>query len=179
MSKGYRQELFYLLLFIRICSTPPFCAHARGLYKPRAQLQATSEHDLHTKRFVSACSVHWYLPVPSTMKIANSRGRFRWMAGWLRGHRFRPLFGLAASRHSAFACRWHMHSTADTWNKNSASSVLAGARTHNELTWPNGPMVAVGHVRHNHKSVHCLNHSGGDNHRERAVRCGDLTYFFT
>jgi hypothetical protein len=35
-------------------------------------------------------------------------------------------------------------------------------------------MVAVGHVRHNDKSIHCLNHSGGDNHRERAARCGDL-----
>ena len=52
--------------------------HARGLYKP----QATSEHDLHTKRFVSACSVHWYLLVPSTMKIATSRGLLRWLAGW-------------------------------------------------------------------------------------------------
>ena len=42
--------------------------HARGLYNPHA----TSEHDLHIKRFVSACSVHWYLSVPSTMKIATS-----------------------------------------------------------------------------------------------------------
>ena len=54
-------------------------------------------------------------------------------------------------------------------NKISASSVLVGARTHIELTWPNGPMVAVGHARHNNKSIHCLNHSGGDNHRERAA----------
>ena len=32
--------------------------------------------------------------------------------------------------------------------------------------------VAVGHARHNNKSIHCscLNHSGGDNHRERAER---------
>ena len=139
--------------------------HARGLYKP----QATSEHDLHTNRFVSACYVHWYLSVPSTMEIATSSGLLR----WLSGHRFGPLCGLAASRHSAFACQWH--STADTWNKISASSVLAGSRTHIESAWPDGPMVAVGHVRHNHKSIHCLNHSGGDNHRERTVRCGDLT----
>jgi hypothetical protein len=142
--------------------------HARGLYKP----QATSEHHLHTKRFVSACSVHWYFLVPSTMKIATSRGLLRWLAGWLAGHRFRPLCGLVASGHSEFACRWHVHSTADTWNKISASSVLVGARTHIELTWPNGPMVAVGHVHHNNKSIHCLNHSGGDNHPERAARCG-------
>ena len=54
----------------------------------------------------------------------------------------------------------------------SASSVLVGARTHIELTCPNGPMVAVGHVHHNTKSIHCLNHSGGDNHPERAARCG-------
>ena len=67
-----------------------------------------------------------------------------------------------------------MHSTADTWGGNSTSSVLVGVRTHIKLTWPNGPMVAVGHVRHNNKSNHCLNHSGGDNHRERAARCGDL-----
>ena len=53
-------------------------SHARGLYTP----QATSEHDLHTKRFVSACSVHWYFLVPSTMKIATSRGLLRWLAGW-------------------------------------------------------------------------------------------------
>ena len=33
-------------------------------------------------------------------------------------------------------------------------------------------MVAVGHVHHNNKSIHCLNHSGGDNHPERAARCG-------
>ena len=94
------------------------------------------------------------------------------VAGWLAGHRFRPLCGLVASGHSEFACRWHVHSTADTWNKISASSVLVGARTHIELTWPNGPMVAVGHVHHNNKSIHCLNHSGGDNHPERAARCG-------
>ena len=53
--------------------------HARGLHKP----QATSEHDLHTKRFVSACSVRWYLSVPSTMEIATSRGLLWWLAGWL------------------------------------------------------------------------------------------------
>ena len=45
----------------------------------------------------------------------------------------------------------------------SASSVLVGARTHIELTWPNGPMVDVGRVHHNHESIYCLNHSGGDN----------------
>ena len=44
-----------------------------------------SEHDLHTKRFAHACSVHWYLLVPSTMKIATSRGLLRWLAGWLAG----------------------------------------------------------------------------------------------
>ena len=56
----------------------------------------------------------------------------------------------------------------------SASSVLVGARTHIKLTCPNGPLVAVGHVHHNNKSIHCLNHSGGDNHPERALaaRCG-------
>ena len=94
-------------------------------------------------------------------------------ASSVAGHRFGPICGLAASRHITFACRWHVHSTVDTWNKISASSVLAGAKTHIELTWPNGPMVAVGHVRHNNKSIHCLNHSGGDNHRERAARCGN------
>ena len=75
-----------------------------------------------------------YLLVPSTMKIATSRGLLRWLAGWLAGHRFGPLCGLVASGHSEFACRWHVHSTADTWNKISASSVLVGARTHIELT---------------------------------------------
>ena len=111
------------------------------------------------------------------MKIGTFRGLLWWLAGWLAGHCFGPLCGLAASQHSALACRWHVHSTVDTRNKISASSVrmLLGARTHIELTWPNGPMVAVGHVRHNHKSIHCLNHSGGDNHRERAARCVDLT----
>ena len=54
---------------------------ARGLHKP----QALSEHDrdLHTKRFVSALSVHWHFLVPSTMKIATSKGLLRWLAGWL------------------------------------------------------------------------------------------------
>ena len=35
-------------------------------------------------------------------------------------------------------------------------------------------MVAVGHVHYNYnnKSIHCLNHSGGDNHPESAARCG-------
>ena len=61
--------------------------HARGLYKP----QATSEHHLHTKRFVSACSVHWYLLVPSTMKIATSRGLLRWLAGWLAALHYKPV----------------------------------------------------------------------------------------
>ena len=61
------------------------------------------------------------------------------------------------------------------WSTITASSVLAGARTYTELTWPNGPMVAVGHMRHNQKPNQCPNHSGGDNHREKAVRCGDLT----
>ena len=88
------------------------------------------------------------------MKTSTSMGLLRWLAGWLAGHRFRPLYGLVASGHSEFACRWHVHSTADTWNKISASSVLVGARTHIELTWPNGPMVAVGHVHHNNKSIH-------------------------
>ena len=103
------------------------------------------------------------------------------VADWLAGHCFGPRCGLAASRHSAFACRWHaiVHATADTWNKISASSVLLGARTLTELMGPNGPMVAVGHVRHNHKSIQCLNYSGGasDNHRyrEREARCRDLT----
>ena len=55
------------------------------------------------------------------------------VGGWLAGHRFGPLCGLVASGHSEFACRWHLHSTADTWNKISASSVLVGARTHIEL----------------------------------------------
>ena len=147
--------------------------NARGLHKP----QATSEHDLHTKRFANACSGHWYLPVPSTMKIATSRGLLQWLAG--HRTRFGPLCGLVASGHIAFACRWHVHSTAHTWNKTSASSVLVGARTHIELTWPNGVvhMVAVGHhVRHNNKPVHGLNCSGGDDHLERAACFGDLTF---
>ena len=148
--------------FLLNCNSTFLCAqamrHARGLHKP----QATSEHDLHTNRFVSACSVHWYLWVPSTMKIATSRGLIRWLAG------------LVASGHSEFACRWHVNSTADTWYKHSASSVLVGARTHIELTWPNGPMVAVGHVHHTNKSIHCLNHSGGDSHPERVARCGSV-----
>ena len=116
-----------------------------------------------------------YLLVPSTMKIATSRGLLRWLAGWLAGHRFGPLYGLVASGHSGFACGWHVHSTAGTWNKIPASSVLVGARTHIELALPNGPMVAmaVGHARHNNKSIHCLNHSGGDNHRVGAARCGN------
>ena len=95
-----------------------------------------------------------------------------WLAGWLAGHHFRPFCGLVASRHSEFACHWHVHSTADTLNKNSVSSMLVSARTHSKLMWLNGPMVAVGHVHHNNKSIHCLNHSGGDNHPERVVHCG-------
>ena len=123
--------------------------------------------------YFTSRSISWYLLVPSTMKIATSRGLLRWLASWLAGHRFGLLCGLVSSGHSAFACRWHVHSTADTWNKISASSVLVGARTHIELTWPNGPMVAVGHARLNNKSIHCLNHAGGDNHREKAARCGN------
>ena len=66
---------------------------------------------------------------------------------------------------------------ANTWNKVSASNVLVVARTHIKLAWPNGAMVAVGRARvqHNNKSIHCLHHSGGDNHLERAACCGDLT----
>ena len=75
-----------------------------------------------------------YLLVPSTMKIATSRGLLRWLAGWLAGHRFGQLYGLVASGHSEFACGWHVHSTADTWNKLSGSCVLVGAITHIELT---------------------------------------------
>ena len=56
------------------------------------------------------------------------------VAGWLAGHRFGPLCSLVASRHSVFACRWHVYSTLDAWNKTSASSVLVSARTHIELT---------------------------------------------
>ena len=88
---------------------------------------------------------------------------------------------LATSRNRAFACRWHVHSTVDARDKNLACSALklAGARTHIELTWPNGPMVAVGQVRHirmyNHKPVRRPNHPGGDNHREKSLRCGNLT----
>ena len=37
-------------------------------------------------------------------------------------------------------------------------------------------MVAVGHVHHNNKSIHCLNHSGGDNHPEGAARCGSHAF---
>ena len=55
-----------------------------------------------------------YLLVPSAMKIATSRGLLQWLAGWLASHRLGPFCGLVASRHSAFACRWHVHSTADT-----------------------------------------------------------------
>ena len=56
------------------------------------------------------------------------------VAGWLAGHRFGPLCSLVASRHSVFACWWHVHSTTDTWNKCLTGSVLVGARTHIELT---------------------------------------------
>ena len=75
------------------------------------------------------------------------------VASWMAGHRSGPLCGLVASRHSALACRWHVHSTADTWSNISASSVLVGSRTHIELAWPNaGPMVAVGHMTRNYTS---------------------------
>ena len=47
------------------------------------------------------------------------------------------------SRDSAFACRWHVHSAADTQNKVSARSMLVGARTYIKLGWPNGPMVVI------------------------------------
>ena len=75
-----------------------------------------------------------YLLVPSTMKMVTSRGLLRWLASWLAGHHFRPIYGLVANGHSEFACGWHVHTTANTWNKISASSVLVGARTHIELT---------------------------------------------
>ena len=53
--------------------------------------------------------------------------------------------------------------------------LLAQEHTVIELMWPNGPMLAMSHMDHNHKSIKCLNHSDGDNHHERAVCCGDLT----
>ena len=89
--KGYWQELFYL--FVILAQLHLSCGqammHTRGLYKP----QATLEHHLHTKRFMSACSVHWYLLVPSMMKIATSRGLLWWLAGW-------TLFQAALQPHS-------------------------------------------------------------------------------
>ena len=127
------------MLYSNLFNSTFLCAqamtHARGLYKP----EATSEHDLHTKRFVSAFPVHWYLLVPSAMKIATSRGLLR----WLTGHRFGPLCGLVASGHmySEFAFRWHVHSTADIWNEISASSVRNfSENTHrvDVAEWPNG-----------------------------------------
>ena len=95
--------------------------HARGLYKP----QATSEHGLHTKRFVGACSVHWYLLVPSAMKIATCRGLFRWLAGWppfraalrprsKRTHRVCVLVACACALHCGY-----------TWNKFQRAACLS------------------------------------------------------
>ena len=69
------------------------------------------------------------LSVPSMMKIATSRGLLRWLAGWLAGHRFGPLCSLVASRHSVFACWWHVYSTTDTWNKFQRAACLL-AREH-------------------------------------------------
>ena len=95
-----------------------------------------------------------------------------WLAGWppfqavLRPRSKwtqRVCVSLACALHCGYIC---------TWNTKSASSVLVGARTHIELTWPNGPPVAVGHVHHNNKSIRCLNHPGGDNRPKRAARCG-------
>ena len=57
--------------------------------------------------YFASRSFSWYLPVPSTMKIATSRGLLQWLAGWLAGHRFGPLCGLVASGHIEFARRWH------------------------------------------------------------------------
>ena len=44
------------ILLNSTCLCAQAMRHARGLHKPHA----ASEHDLHTKRFVTACSVRWY-----------------------------------------------------------------------------------------------------------------------
>ena len=104
-----------------LCTHGQSMRNARGLDKP----QATSEHDPHTNRFVSACLIHCTISDEDCdlQRPSSVAGRRR-----LAGHRFEPLCGLAAGQHSAFACRWHVHSTADTWNKISASIVRVGAR---------------------------------------------------
>ena len=127
---------------------------------------------------MSVRSVHWYLYmlVPSTMKIATSRGLLWWLAGWppFRAA-LRPRSKRTQRVHVLVACALHC-GKCGYMEQISASSVLVGARTHIELTWPNGPMVAVGHVHHNNKSIHCLNHCGGDSHPEGAARFGSHAF---
>ena len=75
--------------------------------------------------YFTSRSFSGYLLVPSTMKIATSRGLLRWLAG----HRFGPLCGLVASGHSEITGWWHGHSPADTWNKFQRAACLS-AREH-------------------------------------------------
>ena len=67
-----------------------------------------------------------------------------------------------------------MRCAADAWSKISASIVLVGAGAHTGSAWPDVAVVAVGHVGHNNRAIHCLDNFGGDSHLERASRCGDL-----
>ena len=111
--------------------------------------------------YFTSRSFSWYFLVPSTMRIVTSRGLLQWLAGWppfravLRVHSKRTQ--LARLHVSGMCTPLRIHGT--------ACSVLVSAKTHIELTWPNGPMVAVSHARHNNRPIHCLNYSGGDNRR--------------
>ena len=91
-------------------------------------------------------------------------------SGWLAGHRFGPLCGLVASGHIEFACRWHVHSTAGTIVIEQTFSEQRACRRKNThrvqvdvAEWPSGgrgPCASQQQVA----LIHCLNHSGGDNH---------------
>ena len=125
-----------------------------------------------------------YLLVPSAMKIATSRGLLRWLAGRAGWPPFwaalRPRSKRAQRVCVPVVCALHCGYMEQN------SSELPACRRENTCTrahrvaidvaeFSNGPMVhvAVGHARLNNKSIHCLNHSGGDNHRKRTARCGN------
>ena len=145
---------------------------------PQSMLCTPNDSGVHVLSTGSICRYHmhqrWRLQPPWAFF-----GGWLPVAGW-------PLFQATLRPHSKLthrvcvpvACALHYGYMEQNFSEQRLQRAGWHENTHrvDVAEWPNGGWRRLwATLRHNQKLAHCLNHSGGDNHHERAVRCGDLT----